>query len=68
MILIGVQDPELPATLSSMSGLRPVCLVYDAVAFDPLDKAGSAADPSYIAALEASGAEVQLMPKVEAVK
>ncbi|MBS1715970.1 MAG: DUF58 domain-containing protein [Armatimonadetes bacterium] len=67
-VMLSVQDPGLPDVVSSLSGLKAVCLIYDAAEFDPASKALSAADPAYIAALETAGAEVQMMPKVEAVK
>ena len=69
IVHVAVQDGKLPDVIVSIPEVHFVCLVYDpkdyyearAVANGP----SSAADPTYLARLEAAGAEVHVMPKVE---
>ena len=69
ILMIGVQDPDLPETILSIRDVHFACLVYDLDDYrgsTPLPKnVRSAADPSYLARLEAAGAEVVVMPRVE---
>lgn len=68
MLLLSVQDPNLPVILPTLHGVRKVCLIYDALAYDPECDQASAAEYSYLAQLEAAGAEIHLMPLVEPFK
>jgi uncharacterized protein (DUF58 family) len=68
VLLLSVQDDELPGALQEMPAVRKVCLVYDAHEYDPKSKKPSAANSAYLAQLEMTGAEVILMPHVEAVE
>ena len=68
-LLIAVQDARLPETILSLPDVRFVCLVYD---LDDYRQAGArrddlanAADPTYLVRLEAAGATVKVMPRVE---
>jgi hypothetical protein len=66
VLFVATQDPRLAETILSIPDVHFVCLVYD---LDDYREAGaktpSAADPTYLARLEAVGAEVHVMPKVE---
>lgn len=68
LIFVCIQDPDLPATLSSFPTVQKVCLVYDADDYRIIGGRGisgeSAADPTYLARLEDAGAQVQVMEKV----
>ncbi|MBS1721518.1 MAG: DUF58 domain-containing protein [Armatimonadetes bacterium] len=66
VLMLSVQDPNLPATILSLAPAHFVCLVYDAKTYDPMTRAKSATEPAFVAELEAAGATVQLMPHVEA--
>lgn len=67
VLFMSVQDPGLPFQILSMAGVRVVCLVYDLKDYDPTTTSPSAADPGFIAQLESVGAEVHVMPYVQAV-
>lgn len=69
VLTIAQQDPALPQTIQRMGDSRIVCLVYDASEYAPLPPSyQKASDPSYIDALERSGAFVVTMPRKEVVK
>ena len=72
VIMIGVQDDELPGAILNFPSSRTVCLVYDLDEYRgpaPLPRTiRRAADSLYLNKLEAAGAEVIMMPKVELVK
>lgn len=61
-----ILDPDLPATLAKLSGVRTVCCLYDASAFDPKSGKASALSGGFIDDLESSGVEVHAMPLPEA--
>ncbi|MCH8980252.1 MAG: hypothetical protein IH945_13590 [Armatimonadetes bacterium] len=67
--MIGVQDSHLPEVLLSMPDVHFACLIYDLDDYrGPVPLASgvrSAADSTYLARLEAAGAEVIAMPRVE---
>ncbi len=67
-LMLAVQDPDLPGILAGLAGMQCSCLVYDTRDYADEHRAkrspASAADPAYIAQLEAAGAAVILMPKV----
>lgn len=69
VVQIAVQDGRLPEFIVSIPEVHVVCLVYDPNDYHDarLVSSGppSAADPTYLARLEAAGAEVHVMPKVE---
>lgn len=66
ILLLARQDPALPSVIASLTECQVVCLVYDPADYGD-DKATDAAnDPTYLARLEAAGAETKVMPKVEA--
>ncbi|MCH8978853.1 MAG: DUF58 domain-containing protein [Armatimonadetes bacterium] len=69
VIMIGVQDSQLPEVLLSMPDVHFVCLIYDLDDYrGPVPLASdvrSASDPTYLARLEAAGTEVIVMPRVE---
>lgn len=67
VMFLALQDPDLAATLLTLHGVRPVCLVYNLLDYDKDSRAPSAAEPAYISALESVGAEVHVMPHVQAV-
>jgi uncharacterized protein (DUF58 family) len=69
VLMVCAQDPTLPENLLSIPDVHFVCLVYD---LDDYRERGArpdgqtnAADPTYLARLEAAGAEVNVMPKVQ---
>ena len=72
VIMIGVQDDELPGAIMNFASSRTVCLVYDVDEYRgsaPLSrKLRRAADSVYLSKLEAAGAEVVMMRKVESVR
>ncbi|HXH61072.1 MAG TPA: DUF58 domain-containing protein [Fimbriimonadaceae bacterium] len=66
--MIAVQDARLPEVIMSFPDVHFVCLVYDCNDYDErASKSGvaNAADPTFLARLEAAGAEVHMMPRVE---
>lgn len=69
VLLVAAQDPRLPETILSIPDVHFVSLVYDLDDYreKPSQAVGPAraADPTYLARLEAAGSEVHLMPKVE---
>ncbi len=69
IVLVGAQDAKLPEIILSMPDVHFVCLVYDLDDYragKPLaNQPANAADPVYLARLEAAGSEVNVMPKVE---
>lgn len=69
LIFVASQDDRLPEAIQSLPGVQKVCLVYDTEDYRTLGgkrtETARAADPVYLARLEASGAEVHVMPKVE---
>ncbi len=69
VILVGAQDARLPETILSIPDVHFVCLVYDLDHYREgktgAGQPANAADPVYLARLEAAGAEVNVMPKVE---
>jgi hypothetical protein len=71
IVMVGVQDAKLPETILSIPDVHFVCLVYDLDDYRKLrpgaQGAANAADPTYLARLEAAGAEVSVMPRVERV-
>lgn len=67
VIVLSVQDPDLPGYLASLTNYRKICLVYNPLEFDPLAKVLAASEPGYLAELERAGVEVHVMPFVEAV-
>ena len=68
-IMVGVQDSHLPEVLLSMPDVHFACLIYDLDDYrGPIPLASGvrpASDPAYLARLEAAGAEVIAMPRVE---
>jgi len=65
ILMVSVEDPSLPKSISLLvaSGHSVTVLIYDADAFR--NKKGgtrSAADPDYVARMEAAGARTVLMP------
>ena len=72
VIMLGAQDVELPGAILNLASSRTVCLVYDLDEYrgsSPLPrKLRRAADSDYLSKLEAAGAEVIMMPKVESVR
>lgn len=71
VLMVGVQETKLPETILSIPDVHFVCLVYDLDDYRKLrpgvQGAANAADPTYLARLEAAGAEVNVMPRVESV-
>lgn len=68
VVMIGAQDSKLPETILSFPDVHFVCLIYnldDYRSAEGREALASAADPTYLARLEAAGAEVSVMPKVE---
>ena len=69
ILMIGVQDANLPEAILNIRDVHFACLVYDLDDYRssvPLASGvRSAADPTYLARLEAVGAEVVVMPRVE---
>ncbi|HRI42747.1 MAG TPA: DUF58 domain-containing protein [Fimbriimonadaceae bacterium] len=70
VLMVSSPDPQLPIVLGSLTGLQKVCLIYDANDYRParLARLPSATDPAYLGQLRDAGAEVFVMPKVEAVR
>ena len=70
--MLGAQDVELPGAILNLASSRTVCLVYDLDEYRgsaPLPrKLLRAADSDYLSKLEAAGAEVIMMPKVESAR
>lgn len=69
VLLLAAQDARLPESIIAIPDVHFVCLVYD---LDDYRQTGAkatglarAADPTYLARLEAAGSEVHVMPKVE---
>lgn len=67
VLMVAVQDPDLPGALARLSGVQKVCLLYDPEDYRQRNsaKALSAADPSYLGGLRDAGTDVFVMPKVE---
>jgi uncharacterized protein (DUF58 family) len=69
VVMVAVQDARLPEVLLSLPDVHFVCLVYDLDDYrqEAAKVVGPAraADPTYLARLEAAGAVVHVMPKVE---
>ncbi|MCW5936182.1 MAG: DUF58 domain-containing protein [Fimbriimonadaceae bacterium] len=68
VVFAAVRDVRLPDTLVARGDLRRVVLVYDLADYVPNRAVPSnlvnAADPAYLARLEAAGAEVHVLPPV----
>ncbi|MBX7134706.1 MAG: DUF58 domain-containing protein [Fimbriimonadaceae bacterium] len=70
VLMLAVQDPDLPGVLARMSGVKKVCLLYDPGDYRSVrvnSRAPSATDPAYLGSLRDAGADVFVMPKVEAM-
>ncbi len=67
-LFLTIADPSLPAVLRELAYSHKVCLVYDPADYSgqSRDTLNSAASPEYLAHLQAAGAEIRVMPKVEA--
>ncbi|HRJ27966.1 MAG TPA: DUF58 domain-containing protein [Fimbriimonadaceae bacterium] len=67
-LFMSVADPGLPGVLRDLPFTQKVCLIYDMEAYGGVPRPGreNAADAGYLAQLRAAGADVRLMPKVEA--
>jgi len=69
VLFMSAADPHVPDILSGLIEIKVTCLLYDAVEYQdpkkPKANIPSAADPSYIAQLESTGAETIVMPRVE---
>ncbi len=68
VLFLAVQDALLPDVLAGMSDVRRIALVYDAAAYAPTGglprTVANAADPTYLARLEAAGVEVHVTEPV----
>jgi hypothetical protein len=70
VLMLSVQDAALPETLATLSRQKKVCLIYDPNDYRSLrvnTRTPSAADPAYLGQLRDAGADVFVMPKVEAM-
>jgi len=69
-VLLSVQDPMLPQTMSAMPDLQKVCLVYDLDHYaQPIGRRElNAADPRYLQELRRAGVEVILMPAYQGIE
>jgi hypothetical protein len=70
VLMLAGQDPKLPEAIMSFPDVHFVCLVYDIDDYQADKRPGGpsrAADPTYLARLEAAGATVNVMPKVESL-
>jgi len=71
VIMIGVQDLQLPEVMLSIPNVHFCCLIYDLDDYrgrSPLPAdVRPASDPAYLARLEQAGGEVFAMPRVERV-
>ena len=66
LIFAALRDVQLPATISAWGEVQVTVLVYDSTEYGPLPQGTvSASDPLFIARLEASGARVIVLPRVE---
>jgi uncharacterized protein (DUF58 family) len=67
ILMLSVQDPDLPEFLASLAEVQKVCLLYDPAEYRERRSASvlSAADPAYLGRLRDAGADVFVMPKVE---
>lgn len=72
LIFLSVRDDALPSQFMSLIDVQKVCLIYSPsdYAEGPVELRGvePANAPDFIAALESAGAQVIVMPRVEAVR